>query len=103
MAEDKEVQEGKIFAVLAYLGILCLIPLLAKKDNKFAFHHAKQGLVLFIGWIAIGILSWTPLVLLSPLVALALSIISLIGIIQAIMGNYWKCPVVFDLAEKIKL
>ena len=34
MAEDKEIQDGKIFAVIGYLGILCLIPLLVKKENK---------------------------------------------------------------------
>ena len=60
MAEDKEVQEGKIFAVIGYLGILCLIPLLFKKDNKFALFHGKQGLVLFLGWIAVGIVMMIP-------------------------------------------
>ena len=35
MVEDREVQEGKIFAMLAYLSVLCLVPLLLKKQNKF--------------------------------------------------------------------
>ena len=46
--QDKEIQEGKMYAVIAYLGILCLVPLLLKKENKFALFHGKQGLVLFI-------------------------------------------------------
>ena len=62
MAENKEVQEGKIFAILAYLSVLCVIPLLLKKDNKFALHHGKQGLVIFIGEIAMGILAWIPII-----------------------------------------
>lgn len=41
--EDLVVKEGKVFAILAYIGILCLIPLLVKKENKFAFFHAKTG------------------------------------------------------------
>ena len=105
MVEDKEVQEGKIFAVLAYLSVLCLVPLLLKKDNKFAFHHGKQGLVIFIGEVAIGILAWIPFLgwVLAPIGSLIFFVVSLIGIIQALRGDYWKCPVVSDIAEKIKI
>ncbi|MBI5144164.1 MAG: zinc ribbon domain-containing protein, partial [Candidatus Omnitrophica bacterium] len=49
MPNDKEVLEGKPFAILSYLWILCLVPLILKKENRFAMFHAKQGLVLFIG------------------------------------------------------
>ncbi len=105
MAEDKEVQEGKIFAVLAYLSILCLVPLLLKKDNKFALHHGKQGLVLFIGEVAVGILAWIPILgwVLAPIGSVIFIILSLTGIVQALMGNYWKCPVVSDIAKKFKI
>lgn len=105
MVEDKEIQEGKIFAVLAYLSIFCLVPLLFKKDNKFAVHHGKQGLVLFIGEIALGILAWIPLLgwVLAPIGSLIFFILSVIGIIEALIGNYWRCPVVFDIADKIKI
>lgn len=105
MTEDKEIQEGKVFAVLAYLSILCFVPLLVKKDNKFAFHHAKQGLVIFLGEITFAILVWIPFLgwVLAPIGSLLLFALSLIGIIQALTGNYWKCPVVFDIAEKIKI
>src|ERR1700758_2877557 len=50
--------ERTIFLVLAYLGIFCLIPLLAKKDDPEVQWHAKNGLALFIAeliWVAIGI------------------------------------------------
>ncbi len=46
-AATSEVDEGKALAAIGYLGILFLIPLLAKKDNKFCQHHGKQGAVLF--------------------------------------------------------
>ena len=49
----KEILEGKIFAVLAYLSILCIIPLIFKKDNAFVLAHAKQGLVLFVSEVAV--------------------------------------------------
>lgn len=105
MAEDKEVQDGKVWAILAYLSILCLIPLLMKKDNKFALHHAKQGLIIFIAGIALGILVLIPFIgwVLAPIGSLLLLIISLVGIIQVLQGNYWKCPVIYDISVKIKI
>ena len=105
MAEDKVVQEGKIFAVIGYLGILCLIPLLFKKENKFALFHGKQGLVIFIGEVALGIISVVPFLgwLVGFFGVLIFGILSLIGIVQALMGNYWRVPLVADLADKFNI
>lgn len=96
---EKEIKDGKIWAVMGYLGILCLFPLLLKKDNRFALFHAKQGLVLFIFAIATG---WIP-VLGWFFVAPLLFIAEIIGIIQALRGKCWKIPGVGDLAEKISM
>lgn len=91
--------DDKLMAALSYLGILVLIPLLMKKESSFVQFHAKQGLVLFIAEV---ILWWIPFVgwfFLGPLV----SILALIGLIMALMGKEWKIPVVWNIAEKIKL
>ena len=45
--DKKDIENGKLMSVLAYLGILCLIPYFADKDNKFVRYHAIQGLNLF--------------------------------------------------------
>ena len=105
MADNKEIQEGKVFAVIAYLWILCLVPLLLKKENKFALFHAKQGLVLFICEIALWLIGIIPILgwLISILGSLACGILALVGIIQALMGNYWKMPLLGDYAEKISI
>lgn len=105
MPEDKEIQEGKIFAVIGYLGILCLVPLLFKKENKFALFHGKQGLVLFLGEIALGIISIIPFLgwFFGFFGVLLFGILSLIGIIQVLMGNYWKMPVVAEIADKFNI
>ena len=105
MAEDKEIQEGKVLALLSYLGILCLIPLLLKKDNKFVLFHGKQGLVLFLGELAAAIISIIPFLglLIGFLSVIVFGILSIIGIIQVLMGNYWKIPVVAELAEKFNI
>lgn len=105
MPEDKEVKEGKIYGVIAYLWILCLIPLLLKKENKFALFHGKQGLVLFIFEIALWVISVIPIIgwAVGFLGTILCAIMSLAGIIQALMGNYWKMPLLGDYAEKISL
>ncbi len=102
---NKEVQEGTLFAVISYLGILCLIPLLLKKENKFAHFHGKQGLVLFIGEVGAAIVNIVPILgqLIWIIAVLLFGILSLAGIVQALMGNYWKIPVVGDIAEKISI
>ena len=106
--ETKEVpaaKEGNAYAILAYLWMLCLIPLLLKKDDEFVLFHAKQGLILFIIEVAVGIVGVIPLlgwliVMLGTLVCGALSII---GIIQVLMGNKWKMPIIGDWAEKVTI
>lgn len=100
-----EIDEGKIWGVLGYLGILCLIPLLAKKDNRFALFHAKQGLVLLIWIVGASIIGWIPLLgwMIFFLSVFGVSVLCLIGIIQVLIGNMWKIPIVGDIAEKIKL
>lgn len=101
--EDGEVLEGKAYAILSYLWILCLVPLILKKDNKFAMFHAKQGLVLFIGELVVSFVGMIPI--LGWLIFLAgtpiFGVLSLIGIVQVLMGNFWKMPVAGDIAEKI--
>lgn len=88
-----------------YWCFLCIVPLILKKDNKFAVYHGKQGLVLFI-FLAIGFLFniiagfgnavWR-LVLFIYLGAF------IWGTIQALMGKYGRIPIVSNIADKISL
>lgn len=43
---DIQPQNGKAMAILAYFGILVLIPWLAAKEDRYAQYHAKQGALL---------------------------------------------------------
>jgi len=103
--QDKVIEDGKLFAVVSYLGILCLLPLLLKKENKFALFHGKQGLVLFIAEIGAAIINIVPILgqLVWILAVLVFGMLSLVGILQALMGNYWKMPVIGDIADKISI
>jgi len=83
--EAEDADKNKIFGILAYLGILCLVPILAAKDSPFAKYHANQGLVLFLGWIAIGILQFVVGIILAMLPAF-------LGFVSAIFGLLYLAP-----------
>lgn len=44
----RESVDNQNLSVLSYLGPLFLIPLLLRRDDRFARFHANQGLVLFL-------------------------------------------------------
>jgi uncharacterized membrane protein len=96
--------------VLAYLGILALIPLLVEKDDEEVQWHSKQGLLLFAGWIvlyiALAILSLVPVVgtvlgcaaaFLVPIVAL---VVHILCIVKAVGGERLRIPFVADFADQ---
>lgn len=102
-ARTDDVLDGKVIAILSYLSILCIIPLLFKKNNLFVLSHGKQGLVLFVAQVAVFILhiilgDW--FLKLGMFVLLSLSFIGLLAVLR---GQYIKIPVVSSIAEKITL
>ena len=102
--KNKEVQvvEGKVFAILSYLSILCIIPLILKKDNDFVLFHWKQGLVIFVGEVAVFIMSIVLPGILRPGMFILLAF-SFLGFIAVLKGHYLKLPIVAEIAVKITL
>jgi uncharacterized membrane protein len=102
---DKEIEEGKIFAIAAYWAFLCILPFILKKDNKFAVYHGKQGLVLFIflaGGFLFNIIPFLGQII-WRLVVFAYIALSLLGTLQALKGTCGHLPVISNLAKKIDL
>ena len=50
----EDVEENKLFCILSYLGILCLIPLLSGNKSPYLRFHVNQGLVLFLSAIILN-------------------------------------------------
>ena len=73
--EQKDIDDSKAFAAIGYLGILCFVPLLLKKDSPYAQFHGKQGLVLFIAEVVLFFINIIPV--LGQLVWLFASIVFL--------------------------
>ena len=108
-----DTERGKVMAVLAYLGILCVIPLITGSYRKSPLvkWHLNQGLVLFISWIAwlvastmiVYFLREAVLVTLFTFVRFAVwigaFILVIIGIINAVRGRMKPLP----LIGKIKI
>ncbi len=92
--DAQDIEKNKIMAVLAY--IIFLIPLLAAKDSKFARFHTNQGLVLFIAAIVSSIIAAIPIIgwIIAPIIALAVTIFAIIGIINALGGKAKELPVI---------
>jgi uncharacterized membrane protein len=95
---------GLIAAVLSYIPLLCLIPLLQMRDNEQARFHSKQGLLLFlIELLAVLLLIpglskmiWTIVIILALGASAA-------GIVFGIQGKQYKLPLIGDIAERMKL
>jgi len=103
--QDKDIEEGKFFAVISYISFLCIVTLVLKKDNKFALYHAKHGLVLFVMQVVSFILSIIPILgwFIRTIVLAVFILASLWGIFKALMGEYYRFPIVSGLADKIVL
>lgn len=101
--DAKDVEDNKAMGIIAYIGILCLIPLFAAKNSKFARFHTNQGLVLFIAEVIVGVLgavlglipyAGAVFGVLCYLAELGLLAFSIFGIVYAAQGKMKDLPVV---------
>ena len=95
-----DVKDNKVFAILAYLGILVLVPIFAAPNSEFARFHANQGLILLIAAIAISVLSsiissivWV-LGFLVSLLSIVVFVFAIMGIINAAKGEMKELPLI---------
>lgn len=98
--DPKDAQDNKIMGILAYLGILVLVPILAAKESPFARFHANQGLLLLIANVAFSIIYYI-LMFISLTVGMIFGILSIgilvliiIGIINAAKGEMKELPII---------
>lgn len=110
--EQADIDQNKVFALLAYIGILWLVPLLAAPKSKFAKFHTNQGLNLFLvsfgASIALAIVAFFPFIgwivscLGYPVLLIGIFAMMIMGIINAANGKAKKLPVIGDLFTLIK-
>ena len=83
----QDIQKNKAMSILAYIGILALIPVFAAKNSAYAKFHANQGLLLLIAEAAVG------------LVFGLLGLIPYVGVVFQIL--LWTCEVIFGALSVI--
>lgn len=104
--DPKDVQDNKGMAILAYFGLLVLVPIFAAKESPYARFHSNQGLVLSIFAIAyvviVCILSVIAIVfpVLLPILTIvswagwAFLVFCIIGIVHAAQGEMKELPLI---------
>lgn len=106
--DKSDIEDNKVMAILSYIGILFLVPLLAADKSKFARYHTNQGLVLFIFDIILGaavsiigtilafipILGWIVASIVSLVAGIAILALIIVGVINAANGKAKELPVI---------
>ena len=120
--------DGNVAAALGYpVGIIAIICLVMEKENRFVKFHALQSILLHVGFMVLAIVVWIIgiilfflgiaasvatnsgaasglMTMLFVVIWLALIAAYLGGLIFAAVksygGNYFKLPVIGNMAEK---
>ena len=93
--DQADINSNKVMAILAYIGILFLIPLFAAKESKFARFHTNQGIILFIVAIISYIIGKIPVIgFVGTILSCLCSIFAIIGIIYAAQGKAKELPLI---------
>ena len=109
--DSQDVNQNKVFGILAYLGFLVLVPIFAAKDSPYARFHANQGLVLLIfeaaAYFMVAmcrlILFFVPFagIFISALLGFCIFCIStvfiVLGIINACSNEAKKLPIIGEI------
>ncbi len=115
--DARDAADNKAMGILAYFCALVFIPMFAAKKSKFARFHTVQGFNLFLLWVAnwilfglLGLIRTTTYVwsvpvyttpwfitVLSVLVNLGISVLAIIGIVNAAQGKMKALPIVGKL------
>ena len=95
-------REDKPYAILAYCFILCIIPLVSRKNDEFIQFHARQGLALFLCEMAVFIVSIVFPFVFRPALFL-FAVFSFWGMIQSLRGERAPLPFIHSLSQKLDI
>jgi uncharacterized membrane protein len=108
--DSNDISKNKTMAILSYISFLCIIPIIAAPESKYARFHANQGLVLFIGEIALRVIHsvlgttifnfiwfFSNMSYVFHIIGLIFIVCSIVGIVNAYNGTAKKIPVIGDI------
>lgn len=109
MSEEskKEIsqKDRRLYGILAYLGILIIVPFLTAKDDPFVKFHLRQGLLVFIVWMLLFSVPILPSFLypVNGLISILLIIMVVLGIKNVLDEKEEELPLIGHLAEKFNI
>lgn len=93
VSEATDIENNKIMAILAYIWLLFLVPLLAARQSRFAMYHTNQGIILFLTFFVLSIVIMIVSIVISfiPIVGWIFSILvwpvfSILGLVLVVLG-----------------
>ena len=95
------MQQNKVYAIIAYIGILFVVGLVVAPQSRFARYHANQGLLLcllhFLVVALVKVLEFLPFVgryagKTGSVLALGCGVLMVLGIIHAARGDCKPLP-----------
>jgi uncharacterized membrane protein len=105
VSSKADIEKNKLNAVLSYLGILIIVPLISEdaKKSAYAKFHINQGLVILIASVALGMVWAIPILgwIVGFFGGIVLLVLWLMGLISAIQGEMKRVPILGNI-ELIK-
>lgn len=102
--DPQDINDNKGMSILAYIGFLFLVPLLACPNSKYARYHINQGLVLFLMELAIGVVVGVfgiiPVIgiiiggLIGAVGGILVLVLAILGIVNVVQGQAKELPVI---------
>lgn len=102
VSPQEDAQDHKIHGILAYIGILVVIPIFGAPDSPFARFHANQGLVLFLSniilTILVAFLNGIPFIgTIYSVARLGILVLMVMGIISAVKCEKKELPLIGNI------
>ncbi len=87
---------NRIFNILAYIGLLWIVGLVAAPNEPSVRFHVNQGLVLFLFEVALSIIMIIPILgwLVGLVGGIAAFVFAIIGIINAVNDQQKELPLI---------
>lgn len=94
--DPADASANKVMSILAYLGILVLIPLFAAKESKFSRFHVNQGLILLLISVVLFVVGKIipSLNAIIWILNIGVFVLAIMGIINAAKGEAKELPLV---------
>ena len=77
-----------IMSILAYVGLLFLVPLFVEKENKWIRAHVKNGFVITVAFGLLGLIVSLTGTILAAILGVVAAVLEIAGLAAMVYGIY---------------